>query len=129
VRTQTKTKTNEAQAAEFPTFEELKAGPNYSKQGLIVTDPDPDMVYYFAAADDDPNNPQGVGALEREGYRRSTKDHNSLDCILVEQPRELWKQRKAHEHRQNQALVDGVKRPKGIPSGDQRKWDRGGRMR
>ncbi len=120
---------DEAQPAEFPTIDELLAGPNYNQAGLLVTDPDPAMQYYWASPSKDPDDPQGVAACESKGYRVSSKKHNSRDCILMEQPKELYEARMAHEREQQKEIEEAMatpRIPKGGSPGDLRRLSRTG---
>jgi hypothetical protein len=99
----------EAVPAEFPDTSEINAGANYDViDPLLITNPDPNMHYYFAADDGDRTRPDGVARLKQMGYRESDKQHGSPDCKLLEIPMEIYEKRQsasAQRNAENQRAV------------------------
>jgi hypothetical protein len=96
---QTTDKKPEAQPLEVSDDALIKILTNYEVGGLKVYDEDPNMRYFFAADDDDKIRPDGVHRVKDLGYRISEKKHNSVDCVLMEMPRDRWERIQQLKHR------------------------------
>lgn len=85
-----KPKEAKAQPLEIDDESLIEIMANYELGGLRVEDEDPSMRYFFAADDGDKVRPDGVHRIKQLGYQVSGKAHNSVDCVLMEIPRERW---------------------------------------
>jgi hypothetical protein len=102
----------EAEPKQFSDTTEINAGANYDViDPLLITDPDPNMHYYFAADDGDRTRPDGVARLKQMGYRESDKTHGSPDCKLLEIPLEIYLKRQQATSERNRANQRAVMKP------------------
>lgn len=88
-----------AQPLEVGDDELIEILTNYERGGLRITDEDPSMRYFFAIDDGDKIRPDGVGRVKDLGYKTSEKKHNSVDCVLMEIPRDRWERMQKLKHR------------------------------
>jgi hypothetical protein len=96
---QTTNQKPEAKPLEINDDELIDILTNYEIGGLKVYDEDPAMRYFFAANDDDKIRPDGIHRVMELGYRVSEKKHNSVDCVLMEIPRDRWERMQKLKHR------------------------------
>lgn len=102
-------------AAEFPEFAEVVTGADFGADDLAVENPDPKMRYYWAAKGD-PSRADGVDRVKQLGYRVSEKKHSSVDCVLMETPRDLYDYRMRQQAEANRKKMRTVRRDVEAPA-------------